>query len=524
MRRAKTEVEYTIQTGIKGLDDIFLGGIKKNNIILVEGGPGSGKTTFGLEFIYKGAKEFKENGLIISFELTPDKLIRDARGFGWDFGELEKKKKLKILYTTPAAILDDLQSPDSLLMTQIREVDAKRVLIDGITPLKIFGELVNGRPFRDSLHSLVESLQRYGVTAVLTKELPEYTAKTNDANHAQYICDTIVTLTHSTNRRNTHRYLEIKKSRGQDFIQGQHTLRIEGGEGLAVYRRTQSRPKEYDDQATSTERSSSGIPSMDSLLGGGIYDGSATLVAGISGTGKTIMGVQFLIEGAREGKHGLMVTLDEHPQQMIRNAQTLGLEFKKYVDEGLITIYYESPLELELDVHFHNVMEITEKKNIKRVVIDSLAAYEVTGLHESHEFVYSLSTYFKDRLCATFFNYESPELLGVSQISQELRASAIVDNIILLNYVEISTQMRRAITVPKVRGSAIPQRTREFVIEHGGIHLLDEDEGLTGEVNEVPQLPFSSYYGVLSRAPARKSPVIEEKIAKGDGMPESTMN
>ncbi len=109
----------------------------------------------------------------------------------------------------------------------------------------------------------------------------------------------------------------------------------------------------------------------------------------------------------------------------------------------------------------------------------------------------------------------------MSSISEDLKASAIVDNIILLNYVEISTQLRRAITVPKVRGTAIPQKTREYVIEKGGIRLLDEERGEAGKLEDVPQLPFSSYYGLLSRAPARHSPIIEERIASGEEMPKS---
>jgi circadian clock protein KaiC len=106
-----------------------MGGIKENNIILVEGSSGSGKTTFGLEYIYRGAKDFKENGLIISFELSPQKLLRDARGFGWDFETLQRKNKVKIIYTSPLVILQELQSPDGVLINEIRALNAKRILL-----------------------------------------------------------------------------------------------------------------------------------------------------------------------------------------------------------------------------------------------------------------------------------------------------------------------------------------------------------------------------------------------------------
>lgn len=515
------EYRDTIKTGISGLDEIFMGGIKANNIILLEGSAGSGKTTLGLEFIYRGAKDFKENGLIISFELTPQKLMRDAAGFGWDLAGLQKKNKIKIVYASPSQILQELQNPDGLLMTEIKAINAKRIFIDGITPLRIFGDSVNGRPFRDTLHLLVNSLQRVGVTAMLTRELHEGAAGGNSSDHEQFVCDTIITLSNTTNNRNTHRFIEIKKSRGQDFISGQHTLRIVANEGVNIYRRTQSRPKDYNDQKTSTNRSSIGVTDLDEIMGGGIYDGSITLAVGISGSGKTVLGVEFLIEGARQGKKGLHITLDEHPKQILRNAKSLGLDLGKYVDKGDIIIAYESPLELEMDVHFDKIVKIIEKNNIERVVVDSLAAYESSNAKEAHQFIYALTTYFKDKLITAICNYESPELLGLSQISVDLKASAIVDNIVLLSYVEISTKLRRALLVPKVRGAAIPQMTREFLIQQGGIKIVQEDKVQAKEFEEVPQLPLSSYYGILSRAPARQSPLVEGKIARGETMPKS---
>lgn len=363
------------------------------------------------------------------------------------------------------------------------------------------------------------------MTAVLTRELPEGRATSAPTlDHEQFVCDTIITISNTTNERNTHRFLEVKKSRGQDFIPGQHTLRIVGEQGIQIYRRTQSRPKEYNHQPTSVARSSTGIEALDTIMGGGIFDGSITLAVGISGTGKTVMGVQFLVEGTKKGKNGLLITCDEHPKQLCRNAKTLGFDLDELVENEDVQILYDSPLELEMDVHFERIIQYIEKHNVKRVVVDSIAAYESANPREAHQFIYALATYFKNKLITAFFNYESPELLGLSQISQDLKASAIVDNIVLLNYVEISTQMRRAITVPKVRGAKIPQKTREFIIDKGGIWLLDEEKEFDDEVEPVPQLPFSAYYGVLSRAPARKAPSIEEKISRGESLPESTMN
>lgn len=512
-----------ISTGIVGLDDILLGGIKQGNILLVEGAAGTGKTTLGLEFIYRGVEQFDEPGLIISFELSPQKLLRDAAGFGWDFEALERAGQLKIIYTSPLVVLQELQSHESLLMGEMRRMGAKRVLVDGLTPLKLFGEIYNGRPFRDSLHLLVESLQRQGVTAVLTREAPaSEAARAAEFAHEQFVCDTIITLRNEPRGKSTLRTVEVAKSRGQDFIAGRHTLRIEAGRGVRVYQRAQARPRVTRDQPTSTRRSSLGVPAVDAMLGGGVYDGSVTLVVGVTGTGKTVLGVEFLVEGAKQGKRGLLVSLDEHPAQIMRNAEGLGLDLQSCVADGSVVVHYETPQELELDVHFHNVTRLVDEYKVERVVIDSLAAYNVneTDRREFHDFIYALTTHFKDRLVTAFLNYESPELLGVSQISVDLRASTIVDNIILLNYVEFSNRLRRAMTVPKARGVAPHRETCEYTIERGGIVL--QPTGRESDASEtVPQLPFASYTGVLARSPARQSPLIQEFADTGRRPPDA---
>jgi circadian clock protein KaiC len=204
----------------------------------------------------------------------------------------------------------------------------------------------------------------------------------------------------------------------------------------------------------------------------------------------------------------------------MRNAASLGFDLAALIDSGKLFMHYESPLELELDVHFDRIIKLVEKEGIDCVVFDSCAVYEMTSPDEVADYLYAMATFFKNRLATVFFNYESPELLGLSQISQELKGSHLVDNIILLNYVEISTVLRRAIAIPKVRGSRNLQVTREYVIANGGLQLLDESANDSGAAS-VPQLPFSSYYGLLSRSPSRQSPLIEDAIAQGTKMPES---
>lgn len=501
-----------VPTGIPGFDEILLGGVTRYNNILVEGAPGAGKTTFGLGFIHAGAACYEEPGVIISMEIDENKLLRDARGFRWDFESLIDAGKVKIIQTSPSVLLNEFRADESVLTEELKKIGARRLVIDGLTPLQLYAE-AHDMPFREDVHLLVDGLTRLGVTTLVTAEREEQPRE--GMAHERFVFDTIVRLTHEERRRGLQRRLAVIKSRGQDFIAGSHAMRIEPGVGIEVYRRAQAQPKIAENQPTSTARITTGCAELDDLMDGGVYEGSITMITGISGTGKTVAGAQFLHANAQQGRRGLLVTLDEHPRQLMRNAQTLGIDLQALIDQGSLYVHYDSPLELDLDVHFRRVVELVEKHRIDCVVFDSVAVYEMTNPGEAADFLYALANFLKERLATVYFNYESPELLGVSQISEELKGSHLVDNIVLLNYVEVSTRLRRAITVPKVRGSRNIQETREFAIGPGGLSLVAEEENFQRDI-AVPQLPFSAYYGLLARSPARRSPLIEEAIHNGE--------
>src|SRR6202047_3810718 len=502
-----------IQTGISGLDRVFLGGILKGNLILVQGAAGVGKTLLGLEFIYRGITEYDEAGIIVVFETSPKKLPRDATGFGWNLDKMQQRKKLKIIFTSPKVLDQELRSPDSLLLETAAEIGAQRIFIDGIS---LLGTLATGNgaggngaaSYRELLQQFIEGLQRENLTAMLSHEGLAHQEESSAWEVAEFLADTVIVLQREHRHRSIHRSLEIMKSRGQDYEAGKHTLRITAGKGLEVFRRVQIRARGVQAQPTSvTKRSLIGCAPLDALIGGGIFEGSTTMVVGISGAGKTVLGVQLLLEGAlKQGKRGLLVSLDEHPAQILRNAETLGLNLKKQIDTGMIQVLYDSPQELEIDVHFDLIIRTIEKHKMERLLIDGMTSYSNALKDQAlyRDFIHSLVAYSKHHLMTTFFNYENPELFGVTHYMPDYAISSIVDNLILLNFVELGASLRRAITVAKARGSEHQFVTREFTIGPGGISLVPLEEG-----KGLPVLPFQSYYGLLSRAPTRLSPDLQ---------------
>ena len=333
----------------------------------------------------------------------------------------------------------------------------------------------------------------------------------------EYLTDTVIVLRSEPHRRGRRRSLEITKSRGQDYDMGRHTLRITAGTGLEVFRRVQTPPRDLEQTqpTSSTRQSVIGSGPLDALFGGGVFDGSVTMVVGISGAGKTVLGTQLLLEGAKHQKRGLMVSLDEHPAQVMRNAETLGLDLREHLDSGTIQFFYDCPRELELDVHFARIVRTIEAHHIERLIVDGMTSY-TSALEEQQqyrEFFHALVSYSKHRLMTTFLSYENPELFGVNQFMPDFPVSSIVDNIVMLNFVELGNTLHRAITVAKARGSAHQFVTREFTIGPGGITLVPEDDAAA-----LPVLPFQSYYGLLSRAPTRLSPVLPRGLLPPDSL------
>ena len=503
-----------VSTGIAGLDDILSGGIPRGNVILVEGTIGCGKTTMGVEFIYRGASEFDEPGIIVVFEVSPDKLTRDAQNLGWDLAEMERQGKVKIVFTTREVLRQELQQADSVLLEEAASIGARRIFIDGV------GRLVGGSngvsESRSAFHVLTEGLQRENLTAVLAVEASSHDGTWATSLPEESIADTVIRLKMEDTNRAISRSLEVVKSRGHAYQMGRHTFRIVDGQGIQIYRRVQA-PRSFSRERAAaydpTIRVSTGVPGLDEITNGGYYIGSTTVIAGISGVGKSVMACQYIAEGARLGERCLMLSLDEQVEQIVRNASSIGIDLPREIDRGMIRVQYEPPQEIEVDVHFHHIEQLVQEFKPKRVVFDSLSTYGSTLGTEGRvfrDFFQALVALMKEHQIAAVYNHENPEMLGMASMMGSFQMSSLVDNIILMNWVEIGDSFRLGMTIAKMRANPVDRTTREVEIHNGkGMRVLPRELRTAAE-----QSPFSSYAGLVSRAPERRNAFLDEQFRK----------
>jgi circadian clock protein KaiC len=223
---------------------------------------------------------------------------------------------------------------------------------------------------------------------------------------------------------------------------------------------------------------------------------------GISGVGKSVMALHYMAEGARRRERSLLLTLDEQVPQVMRNATSIGIDLQKHVDSGLVRVYYEPPQELEVDQHFHRIEQLIEEFRPTRVVLDSLATYDSamgTEARVFRDFFHALVALMKEHQVAAVYNHENKEMSGMSRMMGELGMSSMVDNILLLNWIELGDSFRLGLTVAKMRSNPIERITYECEITDGhGMRVLPR------RLPSVSPMAFSAYGGLISRAPERR--------------------
>ena len=225
------------------------------------------------------------------------------------------------------------------------------------------------------------------------------------------------------------------------------------------------------------------------------------MVSGISGVGKSVMGLQYLAEGARLGQRGVMFTLDEQVPQVIRNANSIGINLQQLIDTGIVRVQYDTPQEIEIDHHFHDVESVVEEFKPTRVLFDSLSTYGSnlgTAGRSFRDFFHALVALMKEHQTAPVYNHENPEMLGMASMMGAFHMSSLVDNILLMNWIEMGDAFRLGLTVAKMRGNPNTRATHECEILNGqGMRVLPR------QIPAQMVRPFSSYLNLVSRNPPR---------------------
>lgn len=479
LRRSVPTIQK-LPTGIPGFDLVALGGLAKGRTTLVTGTAGSGKTLFATQFLAEGVKA-GEAGVFVTFEEPPEDICQNVASMGWDVPDWEADGRWAFVDASPQPDEDgevignyDLGGLMARIEHAVRRVGAARVSLDSLGA--VFTRFPDSRTVRLELHRLVSGLKELGVTTVLTAERSEEVGEIARYRVEEFVADNVVILRNTLEDEKRRRTVEILKFRGTSHQKGEFPFTVVPDQGLVVIPLSAIELK----QKSSEVRITSGNTELDSICGGGFFRDSVILVSGATGTGKTLLSTEFVEGGVSDGERCLLLGFEESREQLFRNARGWGRDFARMEDEGQLKVVCEYPETAGLEDHLLRVKAEIEKFKPGRVAVDSLSALERVSTPKSfREFIISLTSYIKDHEIAGLFTATTPTLLGGASVT-EGHISTITDSIILLRYVELYGQMRRGLTVLKMRGSEHEKEIREFTIDNRGLHIGKPFRNVTG--------------------------------------------
>ncbi|MBF0158637.1 MAG: circadian clock protein KaiC [Magnetococcales bacterium] len=487
-------------TGIDGFDLIAQGGLPKGRTTLLAGTAGSAKTVFAAQFLAEGLRKHDENGVFVTFEEPPADIRRNMLSMDWDIQQWESEGRWAFVDVSPQPELEQIEAGafdlGALLVRiehAIHKVGAKRVAIDSLGA--VFSQFLNSAMVREELRRLGAALRGMGVTAVMTAERTQEYGEIARFGVEEFVADNVVILRNVLEDEKRRRTVEILKFRGTTHQKGEYPFTVLPDSGIIVIPLSAIELK----QRSSDRRVSSGNEELNRLCGGGFFQDSLILVSGATGCGKTLMTAEFIAASASRGERSLLFAYEESREQLFRNARGWGIDFQLYEQQGLLRVICAYPESAGLEDHLIQIKTEIDTSKPRRIAVDSVSALERVSTNRGfREFIISLASFVKQREVPGLFTATTANLMGGPSIT-ESHFSSITDTIILLRYVEMLGEMRRGITVLKMRGSMHEKDIREFIIDSQGMHI--------GK-------PFRNIIGILSGKPEYVSSGDAERIGR----------
>lgn len=476
-------------TGVPNLDRILGGGIPIYSVNIIAGPSGSGKTILTQQIMFHNCHAQVRGIFFTTLSEPAFKMIRYQQQFRYfDLDQLnENIFFIDIGQTLRNRNLDETLK---LINQHVEELEAHFIAIDSF---KAIHDLAGNRQeVRRFGYDLAVSLATWTCTSFL---VGEYTEEEIGSEPIFAVADGIFYLTNPKQGMQNVRRLNVSKMRGMEYATGDHPFTI-SVDGITVYPRIRT-PAVFTEYPMLADRTLTGIAKLDGMLGGGIPRGTATMVTGSAGTGKTLLGLHFITKGALMGEPGVIVTFQENPAQLREIARSFGWDLRTMEQQGLLAHLYQSPVEIQPDIHTDLVREAVQQVQARRVLIDSLRDLEIATPDKVRyrDYVYSLVEGFKRQGITALITNEIAQLFGTFQLS-DYGISFIADNVILLRYIEMDGQISRALSVLKVRGSQHSNTLWGFTISERGVRLTSPLHAATGLLTGAPLLsePIALHY------------------------------
>ena len=476
------------RTGVTGLDDILTGGLMKERVYLLEGSPGTGKTTTALQFLMDGA-ELGEKGLYVTLSETENELRVTAKAHGWNLTDLidifelappesllDEHQQQSLLYSSDL----ELGETTRLIFEAVERSQPKRVVIDSLSEIRLLAQ--GSLRYRRQILALKHYFAKHGATVLMLDDLTaEATDKTvHSVAHGVIRLEELAPSYGAERRR-----LRVIKYRGQSFRGGYHDFTILRG-GLAVYPRLVAAEHKSD-----FDRSvlGSGIRELDQLLGGGMERGSAALIIGPAGTGKSLLAVQFALATIERGERAAMFVFDEELGLLFARAKGLGIHLQPLVDSGQLIVEQVDAAELSPGEFSHKVRCCVEQSMATTVIVDSLNGYQ-SAMPEEQNLVlhmHELLQYLNRRGATTFLTVAQHGLVG--DMKSPVDVTYLADTVVLLRYFEAAGRVRRAISIIKKRAGSHEDTIREYRISNGeGLWIGQPLTNFQGVLRGVPMI------------------------------------